>query len=369
MPSQSDLEKLFFLDDEDRRLAGLRRPGGGAAAASRLELVATTSDDSVLACLRRARSHWAARRDFIPLPPAAGGEDDAGIAFASANWRAAITDRRHPGMVARRHFEAMVFTYLAEELRTGDIAVAGAGEYADWLLARFFGHLGAGFPGGTQCLPLAGRAGAELPEFGGMRSDHLGQTAGRTGEPGKDLVAFPPGVSALLPGLAGGVFPGPCGFCPRIIGAGAGGRGALAGLPGLREGLVACAAGSADLCPGPGSRPGDRLLRSLPGLRDTVSAALTAASASAWARRIASPASARACRMDTSARSRAAVMAWPASCRIACRASSCPVIRSRSPALAELASARAASASPWAASAWLAISSAICRASPARPRR
>ena len=48
------------------------------------------------------------------------------------NWRRAVTDRRHPGMVARRHFEAMVFTYLAEELRTGDIAVAGAGEYADW---------------------------------------------------------------------------------------------------------------------------------------------------------------------------------------------------------------------------------------------
>ncbi|WP_230881808.1 hypothetical protein [Planomonospora sp. ID91781] len=26
----------------------------------------------------------------------------------------------------------MVFTYLAKDLRTGDIAVAGAGEYADW---------------------------------------------------------------------------------------------------------------------------------------------------------------------------------------------------------------------------------------------
>ena len=34
--------------------------------------------------------------------------------------------------MVRRHFEAMVFTYLAEELRTGDIAIAGAGEYADW---------------------------------------------------------------------------------------------------------------------------------------------------------------------------------------------------------------------------------------------
>ena len=37
--------------------------------AGRLELVATTSDDSVLACLRHAREHWAQRRDFIPLPP------------------------------------------------------------------------------------------------------------------------------------------------------------------------------------------------------------------------------------------------------------------------------------------------------------
>jgi len=99
----------------------------------RLELVATTNDGPVLACLQHAREHWAQRRDFIPLPPVAeGGEDGPGIAFASANWRAAITDRRHPGMVARRHFEAMVFTYLAGELRTGDIAVTGAGEYADW---------------------------------------------------------------------------------------------------------------------------------------------------------------------------------------------------------------------------------------------
>jgi Fibronectin type III domain len=45
----------------------------------RLELVATTSDGSVLACLQHAREHWAQRRDFIPLPPVAdGGEDGAG---------------------------------------------------------------------------------------------------------------------------------------------------------------------------------------------------------------------------------------------------------------------------------------------------
>ncbi|MDX3763622.1 hypothetical protein [Streptomyces sp. AK02-04a] len=32
----------------------------------------------------------------------------------------------------RKHFEAMVFTALAEELRTGDVALVGSEEYADW---------------------------------------------------------------------------------------------------------------------------------------------------------------------------------------------------------------------------------------------
>ncbi len=103
--------------------------------AGKLELVATSSDASVLAALQHARAYHAARRDHIPLPPPVGGENDAadsGIAFASGNWRRAVTDRRHPGMVVRQHFEAMVFTYPAEELRTGDIAITGAGEYADW---------------------------------------------------------------------------------------------------------------------------------------------------------------------------------------------------------------------------------------------
>jgi hypothetical protein len=35
-------------------------------------------------------------------------------------------------MLVRRHFEALVFCYLAEELCTGDVAVIGSEEYADW---------------------------------------------------------------------------------------------------------------------------------------------------------------------------------------------------------------------------------------------
>jgi TnpA family transposase len=101
--------------------------------AGKLDLVATSSDASVPAALEHVRAYHAMRRNHIPLPPPAGGQDtDSGLAFASGNWRRAVTDRRRPGMVVRRHFEAMAFTCLAEELRTGDIAVAGAGEYADW---------------------------------------------------------------------------------------------------------------------------------------------------------------------------------------------------------------------------------------------
>ena len=54
--------------------------------AAKLELVATSSEASVLAALQHARAYHAARRDHIPLPPPAGGEKDAadsGIAFAS----------------------------------------------------------------------------------------------------------------------------------------------------------------------------------------------------------------------------------------------------------------------------------------------
>jgi hypothetical protein len=100
------------------------------ALAAVLRFKATSADRSVLEALEHALVYWGKTRDFIP----ARGEDDRrlDLGFASANWLRAIRDRKHPGMLVKRHFEAMVFAYLAEELRTGDIAVAGAAEYGDW---------------------------------------------------------------------------------------------------------------------------------------------------------------------------------------------------------------------------------------------
>jgi hypothetical protein len=116
------------------------------AMAGALELQATSVDRSVLDALDYVREVTALTRDHIPDRVPARDDDsrlltDAGgkpvmreldVSFASEDWRRAIRDRQRPGMFVRRHLEACVLTYLAEELRTGDVAVAGAQAYANW---------------------------------------------------------------------------------------------------------------------------------------------------------------------------------------------------------------------------------------------
>ncbi len=52
-------------------------------------------------------------------------------AFASEMWKRTLRDKRRPGMLARRHLEVCVFSHLAAELRSGDLAVAGSDSYAN----------------------------------------------------------------------------------------------------------------------------------------------------------------------------------------------------------------------------------------------
>jgi hypothetical protein len=52
-------------------------------------------------------------------------------AFAGLLWRRRLRDRRRPGRLARRHLEVCVFSHLAAELRSGDIAVVGSDSYAN----------------------------------------------------------------------------------------------------------------------------------------------------------------------------------------------------------------------------------------------
>ncbi|MFI5652862.1 Tn3 family transposase [Streptomyces anulatus] len=100
----------------------------------RLDLVATSEDSRVLDALGHLL-RFRTSRDYLPVR----SQDDQGrdtgvvdISFATQNWRKIVRDRTRPSVYVRRHFEAMVFYYLIEELRCGDIAVAGSEEYADW---------------------------------------------------------------------------------------------------------------------------------------------------------------------------------------------------------------------------------------------
>jgi hypothetical protein len=100
------------------------------AAAENLVFTATSEDSRVLDALAHAQRHQAARGEYITAFNEEGEEVD--ISFATQNWRKAVVDKTRSGQFVRKHFEAMVFTALAEELRTGDVAVVGSEEYADW---------------------------------------------------------------------------------------------------------------------------------------------------------------------------------------------------------------------------------------------
>ncbi|MCX5158037.1 Tn3 family transposase [Streptomyces sp. NBC_00264] len=98
--------------------------------AEKLEFTETSEDRRVLDALAHAQRHQSARGEYITAFDEEGKEVD--ISFATQNWRKAVVDKTRAAQFVRKHFEAMVFTALAEELRTGDVAVVGSEEYADW---------------------------------------------------------------------------------------------------------------------------------------------------------------------------------------------------------------------------------------------
>ncbi len=94
-----------------------------------LVLTPTSADHSVAKAVRFLAGMRTRTGEHIPNH-ADGVEVD--LTFASEAWRRIIVDHRRPNRLVRRHFEACVFTYLAAELRCGDIAVAGSSSYADF---------------------------------------------------------------------------------------------------------------------------------------------------------------------------------------------------------------------------------------------
>jgi Domain of unknown function (DUF4158) len=96
--------------------------------AQNLSFNSTSQDQSVMKAFNYLLENEHRRGDWLP--------DEVDLSFASERWRRTIYGV-HDGevMLNRRHFEVCVFTYLATELKTGDISIAGSDEYADYRYA------------------------------------------------------------------------------------------------------------------------------------------------------------------------------------------------------------------------------------------
>ena len=139
----------------------MRRDGATMFAFARtVKLEATSADRSILDALEHVLAHQHLTRDLI-ADHANGVALD--LSFCSEQWQRLICPRQHPGRLDRRHFEACVFTYLAQELRTGDVAVRGSEAYANWA-AKLLGW--------EECQPLLDEFCAEagLPASARVRS-------------------------------------------------------------------------------------------------------------------------------------------------------------------------------------------------------
>ncbi|WP_436778293.1 Tn3 family transposase [Yinghuangia sp. YIM S09857] len=102
-----------------------------------LELEATSAERAVVDAVAFIRANRDRRGEWIEESTVHVREGEKVVlavdvdAFASGMWRTTLRDKRRPGMLARRHLEVCVFSHLAAELRSGDVAVVGSDSYAN----------------------------------------------------------------------------------------------------------------------------------------------------------------------------------------------------------------------------------------------
>ncbi len=90
-----------------------------------LELRSTTQDQSVIEAVRFLLENEHRRGKWLPTT--------VDLSFVSEAWRKLImTFKGDNPMYLRRPFEVCIFSYLATELKTGDICVEGSESFADY---------------------------------------------------------------------------------------------------------------------------------------------------------------------------------------------------------------------------------------------
>lgn len=90
-----------------------------------LELESTSSDQSLMDAINFLLTLEDRRSEWI--------EAKVELSFASELWQRTVLARKEGSTIyIRRHFEVCVFSYLAAELKSGDICIKGSGTFADY---------------------------------------------------------------------------------------------------------------------------------------------------------------------------------------------------------------------------------------------
>ena len=90
-----------------------------------LDLSSTTSDQALIDAMNFIIAHEHDPKKYL--------EATHDLSFASAKWQRTVMGRRKSkSWHIRQHLETCVFSYVAEELKTGDLCVAGSKQFADY---------------------------------------------------------------------------------------------------------------------------------------------------------------------------------------------------------------------------------------------
>lgn len=90
-----------------------------------LKLESTSQDQTLIEALSFLLANTHRRGVWLPA--------EVDLSFASEPWQRLVLVRQGTQVrMVRRHFEVCVFSYLAAELKSGDICVLGSDTYADY---------------------------------------------------------------------------------------------------------------------------------------------------------------------------------------------------------------------------------------------
>jgi TnpA family transposase len=90
-----------------------------------LTLASTSQETSLIAAVDYLKRLRQQKAKYLPAT--------LDLSFASDQWRRLIQTRQNgKPILVRKHLEVCIFSYLAAELKSGDVAVAGSDSYADY---------------------------------------------------------------------------------------------------------------------------------------------------------------------------------------------------------------------------------------------